>query len=71
MTSPEPNSRDVAATTPGISRNMNLVELFGVEPQRGGGNLNGTQATVLFAQAGTGADRIALPRAGPGSCGIV
>lgn len=39
---------------------------------QGGGNLNGTQALILAAQAGTSGQRIATPRASAGNfCGVV
>ena len=75
---PEPNSRKVAATTLGISRNMQadlIVPLDAPGLQQGGGNLNGTQATsILHGQSGTAAQRIALPRKPPNAgnyCGVV
>ena len=76
---PEPNSRVVAATTPGISRNMQAVppiERADATPfAQGGGNLNGSANTAhLLGQAGTAAQRIAVARRPPNSgnyCGVV
>lgn len=67
---PIPNSRDVAATTPGISRDMQAslkqpeqLARDMPEQQQGGGNLNGSQNTAhMMGRAGTAADRLASPR---------
>jgi len=66
MTAPAPNSRDVAQTTAGISRNMQLG-LAGIVPAtaagpQGGGDLNGTQAFILFQQSGTSGAQWSIPR---------
>ena len=76
---PEPNSRVVAATTLGISRNMQAtppIELADATPfAQGGGNLNGSANTAhLMGQAGTAGARIALPRRPPNAgnyCGVI
>jgi hypothetical protein len=75
-----PNGRDVAATTFGISRNMQLGLALSPETRNeiasyaaGGGNLNGSanQANLL-GHAGTGADRVSVPRLfRVNYCGIV
>jgi hypothetical protein len=68
---PEPNSRRVAAITPGISRNMQPNPLAATN--QGGGDLNGSANTAnLLGHAGTAAQRIAVPRSNLGNyTGIV
>lgn len=77
------NEREVAQTTQGISRNMQLdIDAFGASvsplmagPGQGGGDLNGTAATVFFGKSGTNGQQhqlIRSPRsANPNYCGIV
>lgn len=79
---PIPNSRETAATTAGIARNMQVdIDQWGaalkdaVTPfAGGGGNLNGTAALVFFSQTGTNARQWQRPRSrGNGSgnyCGV-
>jgi hypothetical protein len=85
----EPNSRDVTAFTRGIARKLDLDGIeapdgaiaagLGLAPEleAGGGNLNGSNNTAhLAGHAGTGADRVSVPRAsvkvGSGNyCGVV
>lgn len=72
------NQRLVAATTPGISRNMQIPDVIeprgAPDPFLGGGDQNGTAAPILFYQAGTAGDRLANPRKPPNPgnyCGVV
>jgi len=82
-----PNMRDVTARTWGIARTMwhdlpgvgdpaspDPLGLFG-QAGGGGGNLNGSRNQAhLMGQAGTGCDRVSLPRKpnNPGNyCGVV
>jgi hypothetical protein len=78
----EPNSRDTAATTAGVSRNMQLgidafvASVLGVVPlAAGGGDLNGSAALVYFGQSGTNGSRWQRPRSrgtsGGNYCGTV
>jgi hypothetical protein len=71
---PIANSRQVAATTAGIARKLDLIaEPRAMPGGQGGGNLNGTAATsILYVHAGTSAQRIAVPRQSAGNyCGVV
>lgn len=65
-----PNQRQTAADTPGISRNMQDPQPLG-----GGGDLNGSTAPRFFGHAGTGADRLSVPRRAGGFagnyCGVI
>lgn len=59
-----PNERVTAATTAGISRNMNALDPL----PAGGGNLNGTASTaILHGQSGTGAGSGQVPRQNGGN----
>lgn len=74
MIAPRPplaNSRQIAATTAGIARNMQNP-LF-APMTRGGGDLNGSANVAhLMYQAGTNATRWQMPRTVAGNCcGIV
>jgi hypothetical protein len=68
------NQRDVAASTLGVSRNMQAgpPQLLDTGTDNGGGDLNGTAALMFFHQAGTSGGRLGMPRASPGNaCGVV
>lgn len=76
MTDPAPlgpNQRQTSATTPGISRNMNPLDL--APATLGGGDLNGTAAVIFLGHGGTAASRWAVPRRAGGFsgnyCGVV
>jgi hypothetical protein len=58
----EPNSRDVAATTTGIARNLSIETQDTPSPQ-GGGNLNGSANVAnLLGQAGNIGGQAGMPR---------
>jgi hypothetical protein len=77
-----PNSREVAATTAGIARNMQAgIDQWGATSKgvvsplaTGGGDLNGSAAPVWFGQSGTNGQQAQRPRArgsGGNYCGTV
>jgi len=76
------NERVTAATTAGVSRNMQagMTDMGAIQTDltpvaQGGGDLNGTAAaSILFHQAGTGIAKGQMARLPPNSgnyCGIV